>query len=338
MKLEKQKLVKVTFGSRLYGTNDENSDIDSKVIYLPDIAKLLIGVAPKNSKERAVGPNAKMMAGEEEIEYIPLQRFAIDFFEGQSYAYELAFAIANDTQSVFHTIYDNDSFRIYHFISRLIHKFLTCDISKMVGYAIHQSQVYGVKGERLKALTSLVEVLRPVAIENKSATLAEWNIVIAPLLSDLVFYTKINGTNDAYIDKPALVVNGKVFALNNSVSYVVEQLDKMIVKYGHRAQKATVDSIDWKALSHAIRIVAQANTILVNGYLQFPLPEADYLRAVKQGKVPFEDAVSMFEQLNNEMEANLKTSKLRAKTPELRHEFDEWLGEQLKDFYNISMT
>jgi hypothetical protein len=117
------------------------------------------------------------------------------------------------------------------------------------------------------------------------------------------------------------------------VSNVIGALKKLVEKYGHRAKKAQEQEVDWKALSHAIRIAYQATEILGAQELRFPLEIADYLLAVKRGRVEFEDAVHSFEMLNTTMDKLLETTKLPSKTPELKEEFEVWLITYLKSFY-----
>jgi hypothetical protein len=332
-------LIKFRFGSALYGTDDESSDIDSKMVYLPDHGKLLLGHKIKNRVVRDVKPNEKMNAGEEEIEFIPLQRLAFDFFEGQSYAYELVFAFKSGAQN-YRFQYDDSSAHwlnayftalFSEFIKELSTKFLTSDISKMVGYAAHQAQVYGVKGERLNAVERLIEELEKV--ENPQETRIKDVELPLTVLNGYVHYSYIKGSNEEYKDTLALQVNDRYYHQTERVSNVIGALKKLVEKYGHRAKKAQEQEVDWKALSHAIRIAYQATEILGAQKLEFPLEIADYLLAVKRGRVEFEDAVHSFEMLNTAMDKLLKTTKLPSKTPELREEFEVWLIEYLTSFY-----
>ena len=327
-------LLKFKFGSALYGTADEHSDIDNKIVYLPSIDKLLLGQRPKNHVERKVGPNAKMNAGEEEIEYIPIQQLAKDFFDGQSYAYEIVFAYGtNDNSEVLPSCVYGDG-TLYTFFSELQTKFLTRDISKMVGYAAHQAQVYGVKGERLNAVERLITELEKV--ENPTETRIKDIQLPVTVLNGYVHYAYIKGSNQEYQNTLALQVNDRYYHQTERVSNVIDALKKLVEKYGHRAKKAQAQEVDWKALSHAIRIVCQANKILEYHKLEFPLSNANYLLAVKRGDVSFDEAVGIFEMLNNTMERLLQTTTLPEKTPELREQFELWLINRLKEFYIIS--
>lgn len=326
-------IVKIKFGSTLYGTADEQSDIDNKIIFLPNIDNLLLGKVPRNFVKKDSAPNSKMNAGEEEIEYIPLQRFAIDFFEGQSYAYELAFALEKSDNYEF--LADVQCSTFFYFLDELKSIFLTKDISHMVGYAIHQSQVYGVKGERLNAVEKLLNFLKTV--EKPKTTKLKDIVIPLDCVNAYVRYAYIKGSNTEYANQLALQVNNRYYHVSEKIQNLITNFEKLFDKYGHRAKKAQENEVDWKALSHAIRIVFQANEILTKEHLTFPLEIADVLRDVKRGRVEFDDAVSLFSELNNSMDRNLLTSELPPKTDALKEEFNEWLCYWLKVFYEIEI-
>ena len=66
-------------------------------------------------------------------------------------------------------------------------------------------------------------------------------------------------------------------------------VDSIIAGYGKRVQAAAVaQGVDWKAMSHALRISGQALELLTTGHLTLPRPNADYLFAIKMGKVDLE--------------------------------------------------
>ena len=48
MEIKEKILFKTLTGSKLYGTNSENSDTDIKGVFLPDIKDLLLNKAPKH--------------------------------------------------------------------------------------------------------------------------------------------------------------------------------------------------------------------------------------------------------------------------------------------------
>jgi hypothetical protein len=62
--------------------------------------------------------------------------------------------------------------------------------------------------------------------------------------------------------------------------------------------------VDWKAVSHAFRAAFQVKGILLNGDFTYPLPETEFLRAVKSGSLHFKNEVApKLDALMDEVEA-----------------------------------
>jgi hypothetical protein len=288
------------------------------------------------SKKRpeGLGPNDKMIDGEEESEHIPLQKFAKDFLDAQTYALEVAFAIKQDY--MIDLVPENSFF--YVFTCELIEKFLNSNITKMVGYAISQAQVYGLKGERLSTIEKLMVDLdemiekKLVSVDDNLFNIEMW---LGQNQTEFLFLTKIKGTKSQFDEQPAIQINNRTYSLTTRIGHFREALTILKNKYGTRAA-ASQEGVDWKALSHAIRVAHEAVSLLNNGELIFPSVIAPLLLQIKKGEVPYEEALSLFSEINKTMELALKTTKLQERTPELTNEFDRWLPKQLLKFYNLS--
>jgi hypothetical protein len=72
--------------------------------------------------------------------------------------------------------------------------------------------------------------------------------------------------------------------------------------YGERARAAmTNEGIDWKAVSHAVRVARQALELLRDHKITFPRPDAEELLAIKLGKLPYSQVSPMLEALVQEV-------------------------------------
>lgn len=172
--MKNTKLFTCLFGSRLYGTQTPTSDLDVKHVVLVDIDELLLGRGVKNSfKKTNTVKNVRNSADDVDEEFIPLQVFARDFVEGQTYALELAFALEGNHAS--QTFYDGSGLqefsfdnvepeevfqaqRFIKFVGELRTKFLTSNIKAMMGYVVNQANLYSFKGERLNVARELYEL------------------------------------------------------------------------------------------------------------------------------------------------------------------------------------
>lgn len=143
-----EKLFTTRFGSNLYGTQTPTSDIDLKHIVLPSLDDLLLGKAVKNVVKKTNKEMFRKNSAEDvDAEFVPLQVFALDFFNGQTYALELAFSVdGTDAHQEIHNA------SIVTFCHALRENFLTSDVTALVGYAVNQASLYSDKGERLNAL------------------------------------------------------------------------------------------------------------------------------------------------------------------------------------------
>ena len=155
-------LYSTQFGSRLFGTSTPASDTDIKHIELPDIQGLLVGrrIANRVVKTNAI-ENTKNGPDDIDTEFIPIQSLARDFYEGQTYALEIAFSI--EGRHAKQTHYDrlgnvapmDPSSEFCQFIDELKSTFLTSNIKAMMGYVVNQASLYSFKGERLNAVKAV---------------------------------------------------------------------------------------------------------------------------------------------------------------------------------------
>lgn len=345
MKIQKETaLFQVPFGSHLYGTSTPTSDLDAKVVCLPSFEDMIM---LRRIENRVVKPDGyvegeKMKAGEAEYEFIPLQIFLDHFYEGQTYALEIANAVINDMHVTLEYEYGElgvtgDSLFIKSWMQTLVDRFLTRDVKKMVGYARSQSQLYGLKTERYNTLLQIAEFIRENFDEKSiKLKLKDLPISMGVLLSfEHVSQTEIMNGQGGKVAVPGIELNGKQFALTTSWREILSSVEKTLKSYGNRVKDHTGEPTDWKALSHAIRIGEQIIDILELGHIEFPRPNAAFLLEVKQGKVPLQDATDYLTDLFNRVEGAVEKSQLPEKTPELTEEFEQFKLDLLRQYYRL---
>ncbi len=312
-----KELYKTVFGSNLYGTNTEKSDKDYKIIVLPDIAPLLLGEkALSNSVYSTSGSNTKNNSDDVDIEYIPLQVFVRDFAKGQTYALEVAFSMFSNVESV---VIEPS---IVPFMQELIKRFLTNKTQAMIGYAISQSIRYGVKGSKLKSLLGVIEVLSEFDDDQS--------------LKDV--YGKINETKYVHFDGDDLVIHGKTYKPHVSVAEAIHRVQNAIDVYGSRSIAAMEhDSIDWKSVSHAVRISGMVNMLLNDGYFRFPLPEDEttLIKNIKAGNMSWAEVEVIIAERLDAVD-NITPHRLLHDGVN-KQELDEFLTKYLLAQYNINL-
>ena len=319
------------FGSHLYGTNGPTSDIDLKVVCLPSLDDLLLNKQLSNRKVKPGGDHEKLAPGDTETEYLPLQVFLDDYFNGQTYAIEVVFAVLQGKTDAnpYHTSW----------CWRLAEDFTTRNIDKMVGYAVAQSRTYGLKTQRYTAMKEVVDAIDVSA--SKMQLGLETRIKDEPDLLchlqsiDHVHPTMIENAMGGSALAPALEVCGKKFPLTNTWGTMVRSLRKSLLTYGERVKKFDGEGVDWKALSHAIRITEQVVELSRIGIIKFPRPNAVFLKAVKEGRIPLNEATDYLTQCFDEVDFAVEKSILHERTPELEQRFQDFKLALLRDLYNL---
>lgn len=281
-----QTIVNIMHGSHLYGTNTKDSDKDYKGIYLPDIDDCILGTVKKSFIFSTGNSNSKNTSMDVDSEYYSIQHFIKLAIAGETIAIDMLHAPDNMIIS---------GSNAWDMIRNQRSKFYTKNIKAFTGYARNQAKKYSVKGDRLKAS---IDVHRLLNTYNDDVILKD----VIDLIELNEHVSIFNDDNQKYIN-----VCGRKFGESHRIGYVCEQLDKIINTYGHRAiQASAVSGVDWKAISHAVRVTLEIKEILTTGDLVFPLRKAKLLLDVKQGLVPIEfvseyldSQINVVEELSN---------------------------------------
>lgn len=334
MKVDKNNVIAlVPSGSRLYGTFHEKSDYDFKAIVLPSMDDLLCNKKLQNVKEKPIGIKAqdKMIAGGVETEYLPLQVFLDDFYNGQTYALETAFAISQG-------FYEGDA-DFKAIIDELLSLFLNRNVKKMMGYAIGQARLYGVKTERYASIKRIIELIqKQIMIDGELVTsLIDHPLLITELFTiEHVKFIQISTHGNDTNKVDAIDVIGKTYLFTNKLTTIVNSLHIVFEQYGGRVKEFEGEGVDWKALSHAIRITEQVVELCSTCRIVFPRPNAKKLADIKNGKITVIEATTLLTELFTCAELATSKSHLREQTPELFKQFEEWKIVTLRSIYFLN--
>ena len=286
-------------GSHLYGTNTPNSDSDYIGLFIQAPQSVLVGdridhIVRSTGDDK--GKNCK-----DDI-YITL--WNITYWlktllsRGDTGAMDLFYAIHNKV---------NVLYNFYSF-AEMLDTNRTCFFDPLkaksfVGYATTQANRYGTKGERLEVLKNVYEWISfgadGVDFE-KDFLSVHMNALVNMYGHEKYFF--LTETNNV----PSVGLLGKTFMGTISMQEFYNRVKTMYEKYGHRAHTAAeVGGIDWKALSHAVRVLFEYIHLLKNGYIKFPLPEGDknYVLSVKKGEQDFDAVQDVLNNLFEEIES-----------------------------------
>lgn len=324
-------LFSILHGSRLYGTSTENSDIDFKTVYLPDLGELLVGQKLEIFKERESGPRQRTVANEVEEEFIPIQLFAKHFLENQSYALEIAHAYR---QGLITSFDGGHKDRVEDFINELLTRYSNKTIDSIIGYSYSQAMKYSQKGERYSAICSLIGIVQVYLEGNQWREIGDiaekWYTTNE---DEPIFIGTIPATRSNEEQK-ALVIGNKTFAFNTLLKHFLKGLNILRDKYGERSKESHTGG-DWKAISHAIRIANQGIELLETGRITFPSPIKDYLLLIRNGEIDKLITDSVMNEYLKTLKEVQKTSDLQPRTQELTNSFNTWLQNKMLSFYGI---
>jgi hypothetical protein len=97
-----------------------------------------------------------------------------------------------------------------------------------------------------------------------------------------------------------------------SIKLAYDIYAKVHNNYGNRAQLAEQnEGIDWKALSHAVRVGREALELLETGEITFPLQNAGHILHIKKGYLPYNEVAEEIEGLLGAVEHAATVSPLQ---------------------------
>ncbi len=298
-------IVRMRFGSHLYGTATPASDTDFKSIFVPTAQSILTQSAPRTlSNQRPKSHGEKNYAGEVDEEKISVQQFLKLAAEGQTMALDMLFAppyaIIGETSWEWREIIANR------------HKLLTRKSAAFIGYARTQANKYGIRGSRVAAARASLAMLEKAVDDHGSTSKLE---VVADQIDALMMahqHMSIFEDTTPHGQKILLwEVCDRKMPLSASTKNARDIMQRVVDEYGRRALMAeTQQGIDWKALSHAVRVGQEAVELLTSGHITFPLPNTAHVVDIKLGRMLYQDVAQEIEDLLERVEKAAATSAL----------------------------
>ena len=148
--MERRLVVEMIFGSHLYGTDTPESDRDYKGVLLPDMDEVLLGRIPNALTESKGSDDIKNTVDDVDREWYSLHYFVKLGMKGETVILDMLHApeeMILRSSPVWNQLVENRS-RLY-----------TKSLKALMGYARRQAAKYGVKGSRLNAMKSVLDVV-----------------------------------------------------------------------------------------------------------------------------------------------------------------------------------
>lgn len=266
------------YGSHLFGTASETSDLDIKGIYIPHKESLLLG-----EYDNVI--NIKGKDVDFEVWSIQYCKHLINkgdtnvFSVLYSQSYPDAVILSDPRFSLF---FNNETIKRY-----LLHN----KIKGIVRYCQDQAEVYVIKSNRINSLKTVDEFLKTQDPEAKLVSI--WDI-----LPEMEFAVKGFDNNNKLCK---YTIGDRVFHETVRISYILNVLKIIISQYGKRSLTASnsLTGKDTKSISHAYRAAVEYISILENGYIKYPLERAETLKDIKYGRYDIDKAKIEIENMLN---------------------------------------
>ncbi len=299
-------IVELRFGSHLYGTATPLSDIDYKAVFIPAARDILLQrVRGAISRPTDKAPGEKNAPGAVDHDMHSLQRYLELLAEGQTMALDMLFAP------------DSAMMRppapLWREIQANAPLLVTRRASAFVRYCRQQANKYGIKGSRVAVAREALSLLAAAeAIHGATAKLSAAETEVTQFAH--------GSEHVALVDLPMpsgqlvrhLELCGKKMPFTSSIKSARDIAQRMVEDYGQRALQAERhEGIDWKALSHAVRVGREALELFATGRITFPLPYAAEILAIKRGEVSYQQVAETIDQLLVDVEAAALSSSLR---------------------------
>ena len=303
-------IYKGVFGSHLYGTSNENSDEDQRQIHQDSLEDIILKRG-SNVFSNHSNPSTKNSKDDLDFESTELREFIMKALQGQTFAMNMLFTPKHLWLEHSKTWMD---------LQELRSKLVTNNTSSYVGYCKSMAQKYSKKGDKLKELLELQEMLSK---HNPKKFLSEIFLETDSLkFEHISIKEKFNSSSKK--KEVMLNVVDSSYPLNRQLADIHESLNGKILAFGERSRKALEnDGTDLKAYYHAFRVCWELEEILNYGSLKFPSKFSGIMLKIRAGEFSRE---FMDYWLTSEIDRVLK---IRNDLPEPDHKFwDGWLLEK----------
>lgn len=318
-------LLRIQHGSHLYGTNTPTSDLDFKGVFVPSGRDILLQCVP-GVIDKGTGDNtSKNTKDDVDDQSFPLQKFLKMVTSGDTVGTELLFAPDWAIVEM-----DPD----WEMIRENKHLLLNKQCKGFVGYCQRQAAKYGIKGSRMAACRDVCTMLHnAIETHGPDTKMAAVEDTLREFCSLHEFSEIINIPSATGAEMLHLEVVDRKMPFTVTLKAAFEVYSKVYENYGERARAAmNNEGIDWKAVSHAVRVAGQAKELLLTGHITFPRPEAALLLQIKRGELDYNNVAPMLEQLVEEVDEASRASTLPGKSDQ------ETIDELVIHFHNLQIA
>lgn len=327
-------LIKLKFGSDLYGCRTATSDTDWKGVHVPSATELVMQNAQSVISKSTGSSAQKNTADDIDDESFSVLKFFSMLRKGDMVAAEILFT--NPDQA----FYMSDEWKSLIIPNR--EKLIARDIKGFVGYIRTQCARYGIRGSRVATSRNASDLFLSWINQYGPTTKVK---DVPNYLEHLTIFAS-NNDHSQFVSLPVAKGSKETVeyfeAVNRKVGYTIALKEAHAIykrafdEFGSRALAAEKnEGVDFKAVYHAIRVSEQALELLRDGTISFPRHNARELLTIKRGEQQYSVVASRLEANLDELERLMPLSTLPEKVDEdfmnaLIHELHL---SQIKRFY-----
>jgi predicted nucleotidyltransferase len=263
------------YGSRLYGLETPTSDWDYKGIYLPTKRDIVFNTYKESIEQHTNTLDTTLYA-------------ATKFVKILSKCDTVSFDMIHTPEQ-----FTLETSLLWESMQEVRSDFYCKNMRGILGYIRTQASKYGHKVDRLKAMEEVLhQLVRGVPLSK---------------VHNNKYVKLVPERNDV---KETLDVCGSRYQTAMPRDLVIDSLNARINRYGERTKKGSLAGGDWKAMSHAFRVLLQLEEIVETRDLVFPLVRADEILKMKLGEHSQADCVAIIDEAYDRVVAKLEASDL----------------------------
>jgi len=329
-------LMLTPFGSRMYGTNTEDSDWDFVAVYMPRLEEIAVGNIPEINSRRYNVDGSIQNTGEGiskpsdkntiEVTFVSLPFLLDGYLRGIIQNIEtMSFIKSRHDAKQFDSRFKKGALTI-DFLNRFGEAVTAIDLAPMIAFSKKSLES---TGKRLLRLQKFKEMMAWMDANRKSIS-----NVHASMPED--FFNSLAVTHKLPMaeDKSHFLVYEKPVNKKSSFDNLYRMLEALTRTYAGRSHAALENGFDSKHALHSYRLVLQAKEILLKGYVTYPMTESKILLDIKTGKIEPVVAIKMAEDLMSEVEGLINSSpNLDTLRTTSRNNSSEFLARNALYFY-----
>lgn len=307
-----KQLIRLEFGSSLYGTRTPTSDTDYKGVHVSAARDLVMQDAPRVISNSTGSDKVKNTKDDIDDESFSLLKFFDMLKKGDMVAQELLHVPPEKA------IIMSDEWK--NIILPNKHRLVARDIKGFVGYIKTQVAKYGIRGSRVATSRNAMDLFSFWIASYGANT----KVKDVPMFHEELERFIVVNEHSQFVELPVAKGSTETVeyfeAINRKIGYTIALKEAHAIykrsfdEYGARALAAEQnEGVDWKAVYHAIRVSEQALELLSTGEITFPRHNAEELLTIKRGEHSFKDISERLENNLDKLESLMLVSDLPEK-------------------------